>query len=88
MKKCTCLLREKKNNKFFLEAGKYLLKVSEDDKLFSSYFWYRQYYKPDPPQRKFVKVSFNIFISIHLKLFHQIVINYLLNLLEIISVLL
>ena len=54
--------------------------MSEDDKLFSSYFWYRQYYKPDPPQRKFVKVSFNIFISISLKFFHQIVINYLRNL--------
>jgi len=47
------------------DAGKYLLKVSEDDKLFSSYFWYRQYYKPDPPQRKFVKSYCDLCSALH-----------------------
>ena len=25
-------------------AAKYLIKVSQDDKLFASYFWWREYY--------------------------------------------
>ena len=27
-----------------LEAAKYLIKVSEDDKLYASYFWWRDFY--------------------------------------------
>ena len=30
--------------KSFTDAAKYMIKVSEDDKLFSSYFWWRDFY--------------------------------------------
>ena len=33
--------------KIIQDAAKYMIKVSEDDKLFASYFWWRDYYKEE-----------------------------------------
>ena len=56
-----------KSNKFYtltrehtiivIEAGEYLKKVSEDDKLYSSFFWWKPFYSNVDPSKKFVKVT-------------------------------
>jgi len=37
-------------NNSIAETAKYMLKVSEDDELFASYFWWRDFYRPSPGQ--------------------------------------
>lgn len=53
--------RNKKDQKFYcnlLEAGQFLKKVSEDDKLYSSFFWWKQFYSNVDPSKKFEKATY------------------------------
>jgi len=47
------------------EAGKYLKKVSEDDKLYSSFFWWKSFYINAKPSERFVKPFCDLCAALH-----------------------